>query len=49
MVLKDRGEQLLDLDLPEEEGTLLLEIKPKHNPAHDQFMIRKLSLVPLKK
>ena len=49
VVLKDRGEQLLDLDLPEEEGTLLLEIKPKHNPAHDQFMIRKLSLVPLKK
>jgi len=38
----DRGEQLLDVDLPSDEGTLFIEADLKKSGAYDQFLIRKL-------
>jgi len=38
----DRGEQLLDVDLPSDNGTVLIEINPIKSPAWCQFLIRKL-------
>lgn len=38
----DRNEQLLDVDLPSDDGTLFIDINPKASPAYDQFLIRKL-------
>ena len=40
----DRGEQLLDINLPSSEGTLFIEISSKQSPAYDQFIIRNLSI-----
>ncbi len=38
----DRNEQLLDVDLPGDAGTLFIDVNPKESPAYDQFLIRKL-------
>ena len=43
----DRGEQLLDVELPKEEGTLFFEINPKKSAAYDQFLIRNISVTQM--
>jgi hypothetical protein len=43
----DRGEQLLDVELPKEEGTLFIEINPKKSAAYDQFLIRNISVTQM--
>jgi hypothetical protein len=43
--LSDRGEQLLDVNLPSDEGTLFIETDPKRGAEYDQFVIRKLNVM----
>jgi hypothetical protein len=40
----DRGEQLLDLNLPSDEGDLFIKVSPKKSSMNDYFLIRKLSI-----
>lgn len=40
----DRGEQLLDLNLPSDEGDLFIEVSPKKSSTNDYLLIRKLSM-----
>lgn len=40
----DRGEQRLDLDLPNEEGTLWIDVNAKGNSVYDQFLLRDLRI-----
>ena len=44
--ISDRGEQLLDVDLPDDEGTLIIEINPIKGTDWCQFLIRNLSMRP---
>lgn len=43
-VSSDRGEQRLDLDLPNEEGTLWIDVNAKGNSVYDQFLLRDLRI-----
>jgi hypothetical protein len=45
----DRGEQLLTVDLPSDEGALFIEVSPKMSSGYDQFLIRNLVLQELSK
>ncbi len=40
----DRGEQRLDLDLPNEAGTLWIDVNAKGNSVYDQFLLRDLRI-----
>lgn len=41
----DRGEQMLDVDLPGEESTLFIEVNPKQSTAYDHFIIRNIRIL----
>jgi hypothetical protein len=38
----DRGEQFLNVDLPIEEGNVVIEVNPKKSSDYDQFLVRKI-------